>query len=160
MKVKLAPLLKIGLISWLLTSTILSTANAEFISAKDKRSSACATCHIDWLPDYKLKNVKFLIPQREYVVEKSGRQLISSSVRMCFSCHDGYINDSRFQFVNGAHEHPVGVKPSAKIRVLKSDEGVVYPLNVDGKLYCGTCHTPHGMIGIRLNQRCLCEQRI
>jgi len=113
-------------------------------TAGPSSASECAICHIDWIADFKRKGAETLIPHRIYAIEKSGKQKVSSTSKLCFTCHDGYINDSRFQFREGAHEHPIGVKPSKKIRIKKSKDGEIYPLNEDGKLYCGTCHTAHG----------------
>ena len=107
-------------------------------------TAECKLCHIDWVPDYKNKAVATLVPQKSIMNTPSGRQKVASTKRMCFSCHDGYVNDSRYQFHANAHDHPIGVKPSKNIRRRKSPEGDVYPMNEDGKMYCGTCHTAHG----------------
>lgn len=125
--------------------TAIASSNVYALEkAGKKRAAECATCHIDWMPGLENKNAKPLVSVRPNILTKNGNQKISSTKRMCFTCHDGFVNDSRFQFVEGAHEHPIGVKPSKSIRILKSKEGAVYPLNEDGKLYCGTCHTAHG----------------
>ncbi|MDH5324313.1 MAG: cytochrome c3 family protein [Gammaproteobacteria bacterium] len=107
-----------------------------------KKSGACAVCHIDWMVG--ADQGAPLMPVYEYVMADSGKQKVVSTKRMCFSCHDGFVNDSRFQFGDDTHNHPVGVKPSDKVKGSLSGAGYTYPLNEEGKLYCGTCHTAHG----------------
>ncbi len=105
----------------------------------------CATCHVMWLKDFNRDDVTPLIPYEPKPVTESGRQDAASTERMCFSCHDGFMLDSRSVWANKQHEHPVGMKPSDKIRIPTSGGKVVFPLNDDGKMYCGTCHTAHGV---------------
>jgi len=111
------------------------------ISAKRE----CAICHIMWLTDFKREDVTPLIPYDPKPVTDSGKQDVSSTERMCFSCHDGFVLDSRFAWRDRRHDHPVGIKPSAKMRIPTSQGKTVFPLNDDGKVYCGTCHTAHGV---------------
>lgn len=105
----------------------------------------CATCHIMWLNEFKRDDVTTLIPYDPKPVEKSGKQDIVSAERMCFSCHDGYVMDSRFLWKNRDHTHPVGVIPSDRVKIPLLEEKEVFPLNDDGKIYCGTCHSAHGV---------------
>ena len=105
----------------------------------------CATCHIMWLNDFKRSDVTPLIPYDPKPRVDSGRQDVSSTERMCFSCHDGFMLDSRAVWRSGQHGHPVGVKPSDKVRIPTSGGKTIFPLNDDGKLYCGTCHSAHGV---------------
>lgn len=105
----------------------------------------CATCHIMWLKDFNRQDVAPLIAYEPKPVTASGREEVASTERMCFSCHDGFMLDSRAMWTNKQHEHPVGVKPSEKIAIPTSGGKTVFPLNDDGKVYCGTCHTAHGV---------------
>jgi predicted CXXCH cytochrome family protein len=105
----------------------------------------CATCHIMWLKDFNRTDVTPLVSYELKPVTETGRQDVASTDRMCFSCHDGFMLDSRAVWLNRKHEHPVGVKPSDKMRIPTSGGKVVFPLNDDGKMYCGTCHTAHGV---------------
>ncbi len=105
----------------------------------------CATCHIMWLKDFKRTDVTTLIPFDAKPVVDTGKQDVASTERMCFSCHDGFMLDSRQVWRSGAHGHPVGVKPSDKVRIPTSKGKTIFPLNEDGKLYCGTCHSAHGV---------------
>lgn len=104
----------------------------------------CATCHIAWMSDFKREDVTTLIPNNPRPKEKTGRQDIVSTERMCFSCHDGFALDSRFLWQDG-HNHPVGVKPSDKVQIPTEDGKKIFPLNEDGNIYCGTCHSAHGI---------------
>jgi predicted CXXCH cytochrome family protein len=65
-------------------------------------------------------------------------QGVVSSEEICYSCHDGYINDSRF--ITWKHNrHKVYVKPSKNVSIPYN-----MPLSVHGEIYCGTCHSAHG----------------
>lgn len=114
---------------------------AREVSAKRE----CATCHIMWLDEFKRKDVKSLIPYDPKPVTKSGKQDVSSTERMCFSCHDGFVLDDRYMWKEDAHWHPTGVKPPKDMKVQKIKGKRVFPLNEDGKVYCGTCHSAHGV---------------
>ncbi len=98
-----------------------------------------------WLREFKRTDVQPLIPYDPRPTTESGRQDVVSTERMCFSCHDGFVLDSRFVWGEGGHGHPVGVRPSERVRIPTLEGKVVFPLNEDGKLYCGTCHTAHGV---------------
>ncbi len=104
----------------------------------------CATCHIAWMSDFKGEDVFTLIPNDPRPMQKTGRQDVVSTERMCFSCHDGFVLDSRFLW-KGAHSHPVGVKPSDQIVLPTEDGKNIFPLNDAGNIYCGTCHSAHGV---------------
>ncbi len=105
----------------------------------------CAICHIMWLTDFKREDVQTLVPYEPRPVVATGRQDVVSTERMCFSCHDGFVLDSRFVWAERARLHPVGVKPSSAVQVPLVDGKEVLPLNDDGKIYCGTCHSAHGV---------------
>ncbi len=105
----------------------------------------CAICHIMWLTDFKRAGVETLVPYEPRPVVETGRQDVVSTERMCFSCHDGFVLDSRFVWAERDHRHPVGVKPSPDVKVPLVDGKEVLPLNDDGKVYCGTCHSAHGV---------------
>lgn len=111
------------------------------ISAKRE----CAVCHVMWISDFKREDVHPLIRYEPKPVTDTGKQDVSSTERMCFSCHDGFMLDSRAAWRSKAHQHPVGVKPSDKMKIPTSEGKTVFPLNDDGKVYCGTCHTAHGV---------------
>ncbi|MDP3686529.1 MAG: cytochrome c3 family protein, partial [Sulfurimicrobium sp.] len=105
----------------------------------------CANCHIAWLVDFNRKDVTPLIAYNPRPVEATGKQDVVSTDRMCFSCHDGFVLDSRFAWQNRQNFHPIGVKPSDKVKIPTAEGKMVFPLNEDGKVYCGTCHSAHGV---------------
>jgi predicted CXXCH cytochrome family protein len=104
----------------------------------------CATCHIAWMAAFKREDIATLVPNNPRPMEKTGRQDVVSTERMCFSCHDGFALDSRFLWQSG-HSHPVGMKPSDKIQIPTDDGKQIFPLNEAGNVYCGTCHSAHGI---------------
>ncbi len=133
--------------SVLLFVLLLSTAKVSYASIVGTQDSAeCATCHVMWISDFQDKTVETLIPYRPRPVEKSGKQNgVASTERMCFSCHDGFILESRYRWREGRHNHPVGHKVPKKIKIPKKDGKETFPLNMDKKVYCGTCHSAHGV---------------
>jgi predicted CXXCH cytochrome family protein len=129
----------------LLLVVLLATTGEAYGARQFSSQRECATCHIMWLNDFKRKDVTTLIPYDPKPTVDTGKQDIASTERMCFSCHDGFALDSRSNWRNKQHNHPVGVKPSARIKIPTSEGKTVFPLNDDGKVYCGTCHTAHGV---------------
>jgi len=105
----------------------------------------CATCHIMWLKDFKRNDIETLVPYEPKPVVKTGKQDVASTEAMCFSCHDGFVLESRSLWESGKHAHPVGQKPSEKISIPIVDGKNLFPLNDEGRVYCGTCHSAHGV---------------
>ena len=118
---------------------------AQAVIGQPSANRECSTCHIMWLTEFKREDIKTLIPYDPKPLMPSGKQDISSTQPMCFSCHDGFVLDSRFLWEEGKHAHTVGKKPSDKINIPIIDGKNLLPLNDDGKIYCGTCHTAHGV---------------
>ena len=123
---------------------ILLPTSAEAARVVEEKRE-CAICHIAWLPDFKKQEIETLVPHNPRPDVATGRQDVVSTEMMCFSCHDGYVLDSRFLWQEGGHTHPVGVVPSEKVNIPKEDGKTIFPLNDDGKVYCGTCHSAHGV---------------
>jgi hypothetical protein len=69
----------------------------------------CKACHVNRLSEIK-KNVQpTLVPPESVTQEVYDPQDSASTRRMCLSCHDSFVMDSRFVW-NGNHAtHPVGV---------------------------------------------------
>lgn len=132
----IALLLLVGVVSWLF---------AEPASAARKTSAnrECAICHIMWLDDFKRKDVTPLIPYDPLPTVKTGKQDVVSTERMCFSCHDGFVLDARSLWKKDHYNHPVGIKPSDNVTIPTDEGKIIFPMNKDGKLYCGSCHTAH-----------------
>jgi len=134
---------------FLLAITVLFFISVLFNEAEASRQVSgkreCSTCHVMWLKDFDRKDVTPLIPYEPKPVVATGKQDVSSTNEMCFSCHDGFVLDSRSVWKADKHNHPVGIKPSEKMTIPTSGGKTIFPLNDEGKLYCGTCHTAHGV---------------
>jgi len=127
----------------LLTLLFMTDASASVRDISAKRE--CAICHIMWLNEFHQEDVTPLIPYDPKPVVDTGKQDIVSTERVCFSCHDGFIMDSRFAWVRKKYFHPVGVVPTEKVNIPTREGRRLFPLNNDGKIYCGTCHSAHGV---------------
>jgi predicted CXXCH cytochrome family protein len=115
----------------ILASVLLIPGVAE---AKLKKSmkKECLVCHENWLLEAKIKSPKLLTTEPFPAANKI----------MCLSCHDGSFADDRETFLGFKHySHPVDKKVPADFKMPKG-----FPLK-NGRLYCGTCHTPHTKTG-------------
>ncbi len=131
-------------LTFVVSILFLLTPNAQAARVVEEKRE-CATCHIAWIADFKKKEVTTLVPYNPRPKVATGRQDVVSTEAMCFSCHDGYVMDSRFLWQDGGHTHPVGVIPSDRVDIPKDEDKTIFPLNDDGKVYCGTCHSAHGV---------------
>ena len=104
----------------------------------------CAACHPMKIRDFKGRRANPIVLVEEFPELPSGTQNIASSEAMCFSCHDGFVMDSRHAWSSGRnHGHPVGMAPSDDMSIPVWDDSAEFPLNEDGNVYCGTCHSAH-----------------
>ena len=103
----------------------------------------CKACHIMKIRDFKGRRANPVTPVEEFPEEVTGVQDVASTSGMCLSCHDGFVEDSRDLWKDGYRGHRVGMEPSDAIRTLELGGSPVFPMNDDGKMYCGTCHTAH-----------------
>ncbi|MBI4651897.1 hypothetical protein HY745_11580 [Candidatus Desantisbacteria bacterium] len=102
------------------------------ISAVDISDEECLRCHIMKNPLIPFEENKLI----EYKEEYASLDFGVADDLMCYSCHDGSVDDSRYITWNG-QKHKTDIKPSAEIKMPQG-----YPLQ-NGKVYCGTCHSPH-----------------
>lgn len=140
--------LRIGrLIFWQMLALVFLAGLPQLaVAARDiSPQRECANCHVAWLVDFNRKDVATLIPHDPKPVVDTGKQDVVSTDRMCLSCHDGFVLDSRFVWKNRQNFHPIGVKPSKNIKIPTLEGKQVFPMNDDGKIYCGTCHSAHGI---------------
>lgn len=132
-------------ITVLFCTIFLGIFSQQALARTPSANRECSTCHIMWLNEFKQHETPTLIPFDPKPVVATGKQDVASTERMCFSCHDGFVLDSRFMWQEGKYRHPVGQKPSKDIKIPRIDGKQVFPLNEDGKVYCGTCHSAHGV---------------
>lgn len=92
----------------------------------------CAICHLRWAPTFISGDggSEFLSRPDADVVQ---------SEKMCFSCHDGSVVDSRIRLLKGAR-HATGRPPPAGMTIPPE-----LPLDAKGNVTCGTCHSAHGV---------------
>ena len=109
--------------------TFSGSSEARLVKSMKKD---CLVCHENWLLESKKKSKKLLL----------NTSISAADQLMCLSCHDGSLADDRLAFTNFNHfSHPVNVKVPESFHIPKQ-----FPLK-NGKLYCGTCHTPHTKTG-------------
>ncbi|MCD8554998.1 cytochrome c3 family protein [Seleniivibrio sp.] len=107
-----------------------STAFAADITKSNPDSSKeCALCHYEWMPQFlfDLKGTEVVPYQKDKVV---------AAEKMCYSCHNGTVGDSRVKVWSGGMH-----KLSDKI-----PEHMNIPNNLPlekGKIACRTCHSAH-----------------
>lgn len=103
----------------------------------------CEVCHLMQLRDFKSRRITTVVPGEEYPEEPTGVQDIASTSGMCLSCHDGFVQDSRDLWKDGYRGHRLGMHPSPEVSLPELDGGPEFPMNKDGRMYCGTCHSAH-----------------
>jgi len=103
----------------------------------------CPVCHTDRLRENKRRRGVTLVPHDPRPVLETGQQMESSTPAMCFSCHDGFVQDSRSLWKRDHQGHRIGMLPSASITLPRNGDEPVFPMNDDGRMYCGSCHSAH-----------------
>ena len=103
----------------------------------------CAACHTERLREFRRRGAPTLVPHEPTPELDTGRQDAASAPDMCLSCHDGFVMDSRSLWKKGHRGHPVGMIPSDRVALPVAGGEPVFPMNDDGRMYCGTCHSPH-----------------
>jgi len=103
----------------------------------------CAVCHTDSLREYRRRRAVTLVPHDPNPTLTTGQQMETSTPGMCFSCHDGFVLDSRKLWKENHMGHRIGMRPSAGITLPVVNNEPVFPMNDDGRMYCGTCHSAH-----------------
>ena len=103
----------------------------------------CKVCHIMKIRDFKGRRANPITPVEEFPEEPTGVQDIASTSDMCLSCHDGFVEDSRDLWIGGYRGHRLGMVPSEAISAPELEGSPEFPMNEDGRMYCGTCHSAH-----------------
>ncbi len=126
---------KRSLVLFIISTILAMTSMVSALEMSSKRD--CVVCHIMWLDDFRTDQ-EVLVTFQPGNVLMADTQGVVSSEDICYSCHDGYVKESRNTAWNH-NRHPVFVKPSENVTI--PDD---LPLSVKGELYCGTCHSAHG----------------
>jgi len=103
------------------------------LSLKADTSKKCAICHYQWVSTF------FLEHRSTPIAHFDEKTLEVFSWKVCISCHDGSVRDSRGTICNDPG-HRVGRTPSKKVSIPPD-----FPLDKNGALKCTTCHTPHAV---------------
>jgi len=128
---------KVGFVLFLLANFLFA---GDAMARKIQSKRECAFCHISWVDDFAIENWHVFVDRdiKNTGVMIQGRMGVVSTEEVCYTCHDGGVLDARKR-VWPNHGHPMYVKPR-KVKVPS-----YFPLNKDGKIYCGTCHSAHGV---------------
>ncbi|UCF90057.1 MAG: cytochrome c3 family protein, partial [Desulfobacterales bacterium] len=110
-------------------------SRAPALEMSSKRD--CAICHVMWMDDFRTAKETLIKWQPGNVLMKDTQGVVSAE-DVCYSCHDGYVVDSR-HIANKYNQHKTFVKPSKSVTV-----PATLPLSNKDEVYCGTCHTAHG----------------
>jgi len=97
-----------------------------------RRARSCTICHIEWFESYTDTSGQTLV---EPLPEMANDPIVSRS-KMCLSCHDGSVGDSRAR-VWQDHGHRTDIAPPSDMKVPDA-----LPL-VNGTIKCRTCHSAH-----------------
>ncbi|MEW6036849.1 MAG: NHL repeat-containing protein [Pseudomonadota bacterium] len=98
----------------------------------------CLLCHLSWAgeapPEVRAADTEGALPEASY--------------RMCYSCHNGAVMDSRLVIHRGAqhptvYESPKEKKRHAGLKPRKDKLPDKFPVTRDKQLLCTSCHTPH-----------------
>ena len=106
--------------------------------ALEKRSSKkqCTLCHIRWLEAF-TTGENTLVELKDTGILVSGALSNVTTRQMCYSCHDGYVVDSRIWMASKNKHHALKKVPEG----FHLPEGL--RLNMNREFYCGTCHGFH-----------------
>ena len=128
---------KARLYIYLLTTCIVLSLCSTAIALEKSSKRNCAICHVMWLDDFRTDKETLIEWQPGNVLMKDTQGVVSSE-EMCYSCHDGYVMDSR-SVAWKYSGHRTFMKPSKNVTVPAE-----LPLSNKDEIYCGTCHTAHG----------------
>ena len=114
---------------------LFPSPRANALEMSSKRN--CAICHVMWLDDFRTDKETLIKWQPGNVLMKDTQGVVSSE-EMCYSCHDGYVVDSRYTAWE-YHQHKTFIKPPKDFAIPAE-----FPLSNKDEIYCGTCHSAHG----------------
>ncbi len=121
-----------------LCGIVFQLGSADAITRRPSRE--CLLCHVLWFDDFKT-DAQTLLQEKESPIVIAGAVGLASSRKMCDSCHDGYVFDSRVKVIEGNPHHMLKKPPDG----FKLPED--FRLDSNNEMYCGTCHTLHDISG-------------
>ncbi len=107
-------------------------ASTTTTSLKPDSAKECAICHFGWTEN-------FFYEKKSTEIAACPDSPQVATAEMCYSCHDGSTVDSR-QSVFNDRRHQAGIVPSKEVKI-----PAIFPLDEEGKMDCGTCHSAHGV---------------
>jgi len=122
----------------ILLSALFFTPTAQAITKRT--ADECLICHILWFSVFKTEK-KTLLEKKDSAIVIAGSMGLASSKKMCITCHDGYVVDSRNNLVKD-NPHFALKKPPDELKMPES-----FRLDNNNEIYCGTCHTLHDITG-------------
>jgi predicted CXXCH cytochrome family protein len=124
----------------ILVALLLVTQPAHALIKRSQKQE-CTICHVRWLETFSTDQMTLLGPTQTNIVI-AGSVGLSSSRRICISCHDGYVRDSRTVIVAGNRHHQLKKVPDW-LHLPDS-----FRLDINNEIYCGTCHGFHDVRGM------------
>jgi predicted CXXCH cytochrome family protein len=121
---------------FVVTLFMVSLAQPADALVKRSKKDECTVCHVMWMDAFFTDELTLLGPTQNNIVI-DGSNGLSSSKRMCYSCHDGYVKDSRTAIALDNKHHQLKKVPDWL--ELKAN----FRLDINNEIYCGTCHGFH-----------------
>ncbi|MBI5206916.1 MAG: cytochrome c3 family protein [Candidatus Firestonebacteria bacterium] len=121
----------------LLIIFLVYSTRQEKVLAQSSEKRGCAMCHARWIEE---SGPLEALKKKGVLLLDDIDIRLAADEDICYGCHDGSVLDSRMTIRKHIKtRHPVDIVPSKKI-VIPSN----FPLDKNGKLFCGTCHSAHG----------------
>jgi predicted CXXCH cytochrome family protein len=125
------------LLSILVFAPCTAPAQQASVPRESDTAKKCAICHYRWVYTFFIEHKSTPLAELEESKDSVGE------TKMCLSCHDGSVRDSRNTVCN-TPSHTSGVIPSDRVTIPPN-----FPLSDRGALLCSTCHTPHAELAPR-----------
>jgi len=119
-----------------LCRVVLLECPAAWAALEKSSKKECAMCHVMWLDEFRTEQETLIEWQPGNVLMKDTQGIVSAE-EICYSCHDGYVLDSRHVVWKG-NNHTTFKKLPENTKIPKP-----FTLSNKDQIYCGTCHTPH-----------------
>jgi len=129
-----------GIKSWrgltvviLLLSVLADSSSARIKTPSNPNSAkACAICHYRWIDTF------FVLGKGTDLVSYQSEKVVATA-QMCYSCHDGSVQDSRRK-ANKNFMHKINTPVPEHMHIAAR-----FPLGKNNSMQCATCHTPHAL---------------